>query len=851
LISPERSDDIMKENERIQDEKLQDVLQDELLLLMNSSECAMFIAKSGSEIELIYANDKFYSMLQYTKEEYIDKFGNSFMASVLTEEKQKLRTLIARQAAAGGTLKLEYRAVRKDNSVAWLSLSAKAVVRDNQLIYYSSCIDVTKTKKTLDDIYNAKREIDVMANSIPGGVIKVRMSDFKLIYANDGYFMLTGYSRAEFHMEYGGFCDSVLYPSDVDEVKRYVKLAIENHGLLGFECRLVSKSGDIKWVYVSGRRIDNDNGQPVYLCILTDVTAKKNIESEFEDNLRRAEVIAGILKAVLWTYDIASSKIKQSGMLESTYSQQGRPDSYQDLQEMIQMLHPEDEQRIKDSLAQIKKTKGQLQVRLRVRNSVGIFQDVEINAASICDTEGKPCKIYGMTRVVNEPAPDTVLDREKNENRLITLAKTASSKTEDDSITGLMPYSAFLSKADKILRDRGDKKRYAILCADINEFLKFSHHYGFSISNQILKIFSQVLLNNIAKDGLCSRVDGDYFVVMFQYADHKELMRLMSSMVRSKEEFDEQDGSVRFGTTTGIYLVQPEDDDLADMLEKADLARRSIKGLMGNHYAIYTEDLKKDRFKEEEIVDEIYNSMRSRSIEICFMPRIYKDKSNVIGCKAIPRVLLKDGQYIESVKLLKFIERGGKLNEFAFVTLSSVCANMGAWKGLGNRIVPLSIEMTASELSMQNTVDIIDDIVIRRNNLEPSDIIFEIHERYFAEGTTVFDMNVDSLCKKGYQVVISRFGSDHTAVNALKRLPVTGIKFHGGFFNENTSNREKVIFGKVVEMAKELGLSVTCGGIQTKQQEDFAKAIGCEVFEGEMYYGKVRHNVFEKCFLSD
>ena len=811
----------------------------------------MFIAKSGSEIELIYANDKFYSMLQYTKEEYIDKFGNSFMASVLTEEKQKLRILIARQAAAGGTLKLEYRAVRKDNSVAWLSLSAKAVVRDNQLIYYSSCIDVTKTKKTLDDIYNAKREIDVMANSIPGGVIKVRMSDFKLIYANDGYFMLTGYSRAEFHMEYGGFCDSVLYPSDVDEVKRYVKLAIENHGLLGFECRLVSKSGDIKWVYVSGRRIDDDNGQPVYLCILTDVTAKKNIESEFEDNLRRAEVIAGILKAVLWTYDIASSKIKQSGMLESTYSQQGRPDSYQDLQEMIQMLHPEDEQRIKDSLAQIKKTKGQLQVRLRVRNSVGIFQDVEINAASICDTEGKPCKIYGMTRVVNEPAPDTVLDREKNENRLITLAKTASSKTEDDSITGLMPYSAFLSKADKILRDRGDKKRYAILCADINEFLKFSHHYGFSISNQILKIFSQVLLNNIAKDGLCSRVDGDYFVVMFQYADHKELMRLMSSMVRSKEEFDEQDGSVRFGTTTGIYLVQPEDDDLADMLEKADLARRSIKGLMGNHYAIYTEDLKKDRFKEEEIVDEIYNSMRSRSIEICFMPRIYKDKSNVIGCKAIPRVLLKDGQYIESVKLLKFIERGGKLNEFAFVTLSSVCANMGAWKGLGNRIVPLSIEMTASELSMQNTVDIIDDIVIRRNNLEPSDIIFEIHERYFAEGTTVFDMNVDSLCKKGYQVVISRFGSDHTAVNALKRLPVTGIKFHGGFFNENTSNREKVIFGKVVEMAKELGLSVTCGGIQTKQQEDFAKAIGCEVFEGEMYYGKVRHNVFEKCFLSD
>lgn len=101
---------------------------------------------------------------------------------------------------------------------------------------------------------------------------------------------------------------------------------------------------------------------------------KEKIESEFEDNLRRAEVIAGILKAVLWTYDIASSKIKQSGTLESTYPQQGRTDSYRDLQEMTQMLRPEDEQRIKKSLAQIKKTKGQLQVRLRVRNSLGIFR---------------------------------------------------------------------------------------------------------------------------------------------------------------------------------------------------------------------------------------------------------------------------------------------------------------------------------------------------------------------------------------------------------------------------------------------------------------------------------------------
>lgn len=843
---------MVKREEAITEEKeVLDISQKEFMTLMNSSECAMFIAKSGSEMELIYANDKFYSILQYSKEEYTRKFGNNVMATVLNEEKQKLRNLIARQAAAGGTLKLEYRVLRKDNSIAWLSLSARAVVKDNQFIYYSSCLDVTKSKKTIDDICNAKREIDVIANSIPGGVIKLRMSDYKLIYANDGYFLLTGYSRAEFAMEFGNYCDNLVYPDDKDEVVKYLETALKNHGLLGFEFRLSSKNGCIKWVYINGRRIDDDNGQPVYLCVLTDITDKKKIEAEFEDNVKRADVISNFLNSILWTYDINSDTLSRSGNFDNTYLQQRKLYNYDSIKELINSIHPDDAGRLKEHFYKRRENKGQSQGIYRMRNANGIFQDVEISAISVCDSSGQPYKIYGMTRVIDDINKDARAVKEKTENRLVSLARAARAKAEDN-ITGLMPYSSFLNKADKILRGREEKDHYAILCADINEFLKFSHHYGFSVSNQILKIFSKVLLDNIAKDGICSRVDGDYFVVMFQYANHKELMKLMSSMVHTKEEFDQKSGSVRFGTTTGIYLVQPDDDKLEDMLEKADIARRSIKGLMGNHYAIYTEDLKKDKSKEEEIIDQIYNSMRTRSIDICLMPRIYKSRENVIGCKAVPRIILDDGQYIESVKLLKYVERGGKLNEFAFISLSSVCANMGAWKKQGKKTVPLSIEITASELSIQNAVDIIDDIVVRRNGLEPKEIIFEIHERYFAEGTTVFDMNVRELCKKGYQVIISRFGSDHTAVDALRRLPLTGIKFHGGFFNENMNNkREKVIFKKIAEMAKELGLSVTCGGIQSKIQEDFAKEIGCEIFEGEMYYGKVRHNVFEKCFLSD
>lgn len=77
--------------------------------------------------------------------------------------------------------------------------------------------------------------------------------------------------------------------------------------------------------------------------------------------------------------------------------------------------------------------------------------------------------------------------------------------------------------------------------------------------------FSKTLLNNLAKEGVCSRVDGDYFVLLTKYESHKELLRMMSEMVRARNvaEEEEKDVNIEFGTTTGIYLVQESDCESA------------------------------------------------------------------------------------------------------------------------------------------------------------------------------------------------------------------------------------------------------------------------------------------------
>ena len=809
--------------------------------LAGMSECGMMIAKMQAEPEIMYANDGFYKMFQYTPEEFQECFENRVMGPALSEEKQRMKALMARQVSMGGSIHLEFRAKRKDDSIIWISFRAKREAKPGSMIYYCSCLDISGSKRHLQDVYNAKRELDLIANSIPGGVIKVRLNDFKIMYANDGFFRLAGYSRSEYSMQFHNDTSELVYPEDMDMVSMVIRQAIENRGPLAMEYRIMAKSGEIRWSYINGTRIDDDNGQPVYLCVIVDITARKQAEAELADNNHRSNVITKMLRETIWTYDMDAHVLHRDGDLGGTYSPETILEGQFTDENIRAIIHPDDVEKFIQMRNSWDADAGMHQDIFRVINGNGAYQRVQISTSTEKKKDGQGSVVYGLTRLLldneqnavkAEQVKNSELELTQLAGKLKKIAASARAKTED-TITGLLPYASFLRKAEKILASRREDSHYALICADINEFQSFSHHYGFYVSNRILKAFSDVLLNHLTKDGMCARVDGDYFVVLFQYGTHKELVNAMSAVVRHQQVVEAEEDNIDFGSTVGVYLIQQEDQELLEMLEKADLARRSIKGLRGNHYAIYTEDMEEQLSREDEMVGEIRRAMDEHSVEISYLPRIRGDKDHVIGCKAIPRILMKDGQYFEYTQIMHLMERGAQLEEFSFYLLQEVADNIGAWKAKGNQVIPVSLEMTASQLSTRHAVERIHNIVVEQNKLEPVDFIFEIPERFFADATTAFEVAIRNLTNLGYQVVISRFGADHTAVNSMRRLPVTGIKFHGEYFSEHMINeKDTVIFRKTVEMAKEMGLTVTCGGIHTRLQEEYAKKIGCDVFEG-------------------
>lgn len=839
-------------------EEIEDFTLEETIKLMDLSECAMFSALQGPNITLLYGNKKLYSMIQYTPEEFAEQHRNRLMNIILPEDKQKVRMLIARQSSMGGVIHLEFRIRRKDNTSLWVSMSARGAMVNGKLRYYCSCSDVTQQKRTLQEIYHAKQEVDTIANSIPGGLIKLKMSDFTLLYANDGFYRLSGYSRADYVSHFGNRCDKVIYPEDAKWVLSTIRFAVENQGNLGFAYRIVNKNGEVRWSYLNGCRVDDCEGSPVYLCIIMDITSRKRMEEKLEDNVRRSRYLHRYMKEVEWTYHVDTDKFCRSGDLGSTFSTDEELQNFLSSDLLERITHPEDVEKLREFFEKRASTIGESQEIFRIKNNQGDYHSTQISMVSISLTEGdKPDRIYGESRMLQEnmmfvssSAVQKLSEIKYSDNHIVELVERSRWKNKD-AVTNLLSLEEFIRTTQDILGRRKENDKYGILCCDINAFQKLNFHYGISSGNEILRLFGGILDKTMAYNGMISRVKGDYFILLLKYNEYGELLKKLSQMMREMTEQEDKLTFKTYGSTCGIYLVQPGEQELNGMIERADLARRSIKGIKGNHFSVYSDDVEKNRFYEEELIREINRAMQEGTVEICYQPRIRKSRDNVMGCKVVPGIQRKNGEYIPLEDIRQYVDRNSDIQQLPFYVLSRVCRTQGAWKAKGKKIMPISLDITQGQLCLQGAVDRIDHIV-KKNKMDPFEILFEIQEQYFWDMIPSFQLALEDLHSRGYRLIISRFGTHHTALQAVRHLPIHAIKFHGEFFSGNMANeKERLMYRHIVQLAKELGLETSCGGIHTKMQEDIARDIGCDILEGDMYYGSIRNDVYEKCFLSE
>ena len=287
----------------------------------------------------------------------------------------------------------------------------------------------------------------------------------------------------------------------------------------------------------------------------------------------------------------------------------------------------------------------------------------------------------------------------------------------------------------------------------------------------------------------------------------------------------------------GIYPVRKDDTDVNIIIDRANAARKSLNGDEKTMVAMYSDKIVNQMYKVDQIESEMEAAIKNKEFQVFIQPKWDIVHDRIYGGEALVRWIKADGTRIFPDEFIPVFEKNGFVEKLDLYMLEEVCKRLRVLIDSGFSIFPISVNQSRLLLHNPNYVDQIKKI-LKRYRIPNGYIELEITETVFQDERETMITTMNLLKQQDVQLSMDDFGSGYSSLNMLKDVPFDVIKIDREFFSESiTSNSSILILRKIIEMAEGLGIRVLCEGVETKEQVELLKQLGCCYVQG-YYYAK-------------
>jgi diguanylate cyclase (GGDEF)-like protein len=414
-----------------------------------------------------------------------------------------------------------------------------------------------------------------------------------------------------------------------------------------------------------------------------------------------------------------------------------------------------------------------------------------------------------------------------------------------DPLTGLLTLSKFEADAMKLIVNTADHK-YAILYCDFDKFKNINDEWGYSVGNDILILFANKLKEFIRSPEIISRITADKFVMLLSYQDKKSIFERIHKMhIKIMKEMKKIYPKINPVFICGVYFLTPEDKILSIGIDKANLARKTIKGSHKSNISIYDDSFHQKITKEKMIENHMYDALKKDEFIVYMQPKIDLKTLKIIGAEALVRWKMTDGQIISPMEFIPVFERNGFIEELDFYVYEKTFQALHRWLKMGKKPIMVSVNVSRIHLNNNRFIERLDSLVTKYK-LPTNLIELEITESMFFKELDRLIFIMNSFRKRGYLISIDDFGSGYSSLNLLKTLPIDILKIDREFFMRNhMGENDKIVISGIITLAKGLGLKVISEGVETVEQAKFLKESSCDMAQGYLFYKPLPMEEFE------
>ena len=455
-------------------------------------------------------------------------------------------------------------------------------------------------------------------------------------------------------------------------------------------------------------------------------------------------------------------------------------------------------------------------------------EEDEINALS-----------HGATDFVPKPyKPQVILHRIAS---IINLRETAAmvNQFQYDPLTGLLNKEFFYRKVEETLRQY-PTGTYALICSDVENFKLYNDLFGMAAGDELLKQIA-VQLNEIAgAQGICGRQGADRFMCLCENTGTYSVAKLRNFTAQLNRTVG---GHVVI--KWGIYEIKDRSVSVEQMCDRAFLVAERIKGQYKKDVSRYDDELRERMLREQALTEIMENALAEEQFEVYLQPKYKVEGELLAGAEALVRWNHPERGFISPGDFIPLFEKNGFITQLDLYIWEQVCKILKSWGEKGYPMIPVSTNVSRADVYQIDLVDTMKKLV-EKYEIHPAMLHLEITESVYTENAAQITSTVDQLRKAGFVIEMDDFGSGYSSLNMLNQMKLDILKLDMKFIqSEIAKSVEQGILYFIVGLARWMGLSVIAEGVETREQLERLREIGCDYVQGYFFSKPIPVKEFE------
>ena len=455
----------------------------------------------------------------------------------------------------------------------------------------------------------------------------------------------------------------------------------------------------------------------------------------------------------------------------------------------------------------------------------------------------------GASDFISKPyeAPDVVRARVMHS---IELAEDSViiHETERDELTGLFNREFFFQYG-KRLDLQNERMPMDALVIDINRFHMVNELYGREYGDLVLKKIGDTIHRIVKQNGgLACRSNSDTFLMYIPHISNLK-KKLPNYVAVIKRNLEGRKISVRMG----IYSDDGSELSMERRFDRAFLACRKLRDSYTTCFNFYNAELHSKELHSEHLINDMDKALAEKQFKVLYQPKynVIGNKPRLTSAEALTRWYHPEFGVVYPKDYISLFESNGLIHKLDHYVWSEAAAQIKKWKDKYGYYVPVSVNVSRIDIFNPKLGKILTDIT-SSNGLENDKLLLEITESAYTENLLQIINTVIGLRGQGFKIEMDDFGSGYSSLNMLTSLPIDALKLDMEFIrNICESKKDCKLVSIMIDIARLLEVPVIAEGVETKDQMELLRKVGCDIIQGYFFSKPLTPEEFEELITEE